>query len=119
MLADCPVSPQLEAPAADFRSERVRVTRAWFRVIVPLKQIEYRVYGHRIIIYPNPYSIYLRGTISVGRGLCLLITYFWWCSSHFWAPKVFHVVENLVAARSTGGFNYWVAAKELKSSDYD
>ena len=37
--------------------------------IVPLKYIEYGVYGDLIIIYPKPYSIYLRGTIileSVG-----------------------------------------------------
>ena len=33
-------------------------------VIVPLKQIECGVYGDLIIIYPKPYSIYLRGTIS-------------------------------------------------------
>ena len=31
-------------------------------VIVPLKQIF--VYGDLIIIYPKPYSIYLRGTIG-------------------------------------------------------
>ena len=30
-----------------------------------LKQIEYGVYGDLIIIYPKPYSIYLRGTILV------------------------------------------------------
>ena len=29
--------------------------------IVPLKQIEYRVYGDLITIYPKPYSIYLSG----------------------------------------------------------
>ena len=33
--------------------------------IVPLKQIEYGVYGDFIIIYPKPYSIYLRGTIEL------------------------------------------------------
>ena len=33
-------------------------------VIVPLKWIEYGVYGDLIIIYPKPYSIYLRGTIG-------------------------------------------------------
>ena len=31
--------------------------------IVPVKQIEYGVYGDLIILYPKPYSIYLRGTI--------------------------------------------------------
>ena len=29
----------------------------------PLRQLEYRVYGDLVIIYPKPYSIYLRGTI--------------------------------------------------------
>ena len=33
------------------------------RFIVPLKQIEYGVYADLIVIYPKPYSIYLRGTI--------------------------------------------------------
>ena len=32
-------------------------------VIVPLKKIEYRVYGDPIIVFPKPYSIYTRGTI--------------------------------------------------------
>ena len=32
--------------------------------IVPLKKIEYGVYGILIITYPKPYSMYLRGTIS-------------------------------------------------------
>ena len=32
--------------------------------IFPLKKIEYGVYGELIIIYPKPYSIYLRGTIG-------------------------------------------------------
>ena len=31
--------------------------------IVPLKYIEYGVYGKLIIIYPKPYSIYLWGPI--------------------------------------------------------
>ena len=34
-------------------------------VIVPLGLIEYGVYGDLIIIYPKPYSIYLRGTIGM------------------------------------------------------
>ena len=33
-------------------------------LIVPLKQIDYGVYGDLILIYPKPYSIYLRGTIA-------------------------------------------------------
>ena len=37
--------------------------RSW--VIIPLKSIEYGVYGDLIIIYPTPYSIYLRGTILI------------------------------------------------------
>ena len=32
---------------------------------VPLKQIEYGVYGDLINIYPKPYSISLRGTICL------------------------------------------------------
>ena len=32
-----------------------------FRVIVPLKWIEYGVYGSLVIIFPKPYSIFLRG----------------------------------------------------------
>ena len=34
--------------------------------MVPLKQIEYGVYGDLITTYPKPYSIYLRGTIVLG-----------------------------------------------------
>ena len=37
------------------------------RFIVPLKQIDYGVYGDLITIYPKPYSIYFRGTISYRR----------------------------------------------------
>ena len=33
-------------------------------LIVPRKQIECGVYGDLVIIYPKPYSIYLRGTIA-------------------------------------------------------
>ena len=33
--------------------------------IVPLKQIEYGVDGDLVIIYPKPYSIYLKGTITL------------------------------------------------------
>ena len=32
--------------------------------IVPLNYIEYGVYGDLIMMYPKPYSIYLRGTIN-------------------------------------------------------
>ena len=38
-------------------------TLATVRAIVPLKQIEYGVFGDLIVIYPKPYSIYLRATI--------------------------------------------------------
>ena len=31
-------------------------------MIVPLKWMEYEVYGDLTIVYPEPYSIYLRGT---------------------------------------------------------
>ena len=31
--------------------------------VFPLKKVEYGVYGHLVIIYGKPYSIYLRGTI--------------------------------------------------------
>ena len=41
-----------------------------FRVTVPLKQIEYGVYGDLIIICPKPYSIYLPGDCR-GQGLRL------------------------------------------------
>ena len=33
-------------------------------LILPLKEIEYGVYGDLILMYPTPYSIYLRGTIG-------------------------------------------------------
>ena len=33
------------------------------RVIVPLRKIEYVVYGDLILMYPKPCSIYLRGTV--------------------------------------------------------
>ena len=32
-----------------------------------LKQVKYGVYGDLILIYPKPYSIYLRGTIYYGK----------------------------------------------------
>ena len=32
---------------------------------VPLNKTEYGVYGHLVIIYPKPYSIYLRGPVSL------------------------------------------------------
>ena len=38
------------------------------RFLVPLKMIEYGVHEDLIITYPNPCSIYLRGTIGF-RGL--------------------------------------------------
>ena len=38
--------------------------------IVPLKLIEQGVDGDPTIIYPKPYSIYLRGTIGLYKGLC-------------------------------------------------
>ena len=31
--------------------------------IVPLKSIEYGVYGDLVIIYPKPYSVYLQGIL--------------------------------------------------------
>ena len=34
--------------------------------IVPLKLIEYGVYGDLTTIYPKPYSIYLNGTMGSG-----------------------------------------------------
>ena len=36
--------------------------------IVPLKLIEYGVNGVLIIVYPKPYSTYLRGTIERSQG---------------------------------------------------
>ena len=36
-----------------------------FLSVVPLKKIEYGVYGDLIEIYPKPCSIYLRGTIPL------------------------------------------------------
>ena len=53
------------APARGFRVQGTR-----FRVRVPLRYIEYWVYGDLITIYPMPYSIDLRGTV---RGLRLLL----------------------------------------------
>ena len=35
------------------------------RFIVPIKEIEYGVYGNLILIYPKPYAITLRGTIGL------------------------------------------------------
>ena len=37
-------------------------------LIVPLKQIEYGVYGDLIILYPKPYSIHVSGTIRSCRN---------------------------------------------------
>ena len=34
-------------------------------VLIPLKQIEYGAYGNLVIIYPNPYSIYLWGILRL------------------------------------------------------
>ena len=41
--------------------------------IVPLKQIEYGVYGDLIIRYPKPYSIYLRGTLCWPSSVLVII----------------------------------------------
>ena len=38
--------------------------REFLGLRVPLKQIEYGVYGDLVIIYPKPHSIYLRRTIG-------------------------------------------------------
>ena len=37
--------------------------------IVPLKWIAFGIYGVLIIIYPKPYSIYFRGTITLNTYL--------------------------------------------------
>ena len=52
--------------ASDWQAER-ESSKVGPGPIVPLKQIEYGVYGDLIIIYPKPYSIYLRGTICQSR----------------------------------------------------
>ena len=59
------------------RQRRLRPVRrlgsSWVAVkvglglIVPLKWIEHGAYGDLSIIYPKPYSIYLRGTIGLPR----------------------------------------------------
>ena len=38
-------------------------------LLVTIKDIEYGVYGALLITHPQPYSIYLRGTIVVGITL--------------------------------------------------
>ena len=53
------------------RTSCPRVTASWHwrlgsAFIIPLKQIEYGVYGDLVIMYPKPYSIYSRGDY---RGL--------------------------------------------------
>ena len=57
----------------------VRISGCWFRVwgLVPVKQIAYGVYGDLIIniIYPNPYSIYLRGTIGFQFSFPVILHY--------------------------------------------
>ena len=45
----------------------IKVQKRWR--IFSLKQIEYGVYGDLLIIYPKPYSIYLRGTITLNPEL--------------------------------------------------
>ena len=47
-------------------NSHVATVRTWlssWKLLVPLKQIEYGVYRDLITIYSKPYSIYLRGTI--------------------------------------------------------
>ena len=44
--------------------------------IVPLKYVECGVYGDLIMIYPKPYSIYLRGTVGL-RVLSLGLGFLW------------------------------------------
>ena len=51
--------------------------------MVPLKYIEYGVYGDLIIKYPKPYSIYLRGNIVFVDAhfvwvMCLFLLCFCW-----------------------------------------
>ena len=44
---------------------------AWALPIIPLKYIEYGVYGDLVILYPQPYSIYLRGTTDSSQKMRL------------------------------------------------
>ena len=62
-------------------------------VFVPLKLIEYGVYGHLLLIYAKPYSIYLRGTITIPKRH---LTAFWgptirWMEQIFTPPKIPHL----------------------------
>ena len=41
-----------------------KLPKVLLNLIVPLKKIEYGVYGDLLVLYPKPYSIYLRGTIN-------------------------------------------------------
>ena len=47
-----------------FGPSEVGGAREFLGLRVPLKQIEYGVYGDLVIIYPKPHSIYLRRTIG-------------------------------------------------------
>ena len=52
---------------------------------VPLKQIEYGVYGDPVTIYPKSYSIYLRGTINI--------------SHHVWAAELIQDAQSFCPPR--------------------
>ena len=63
---------RVEATSTDIGDPSLSI-RAGVKVtsVFHLKQIEYGVYGDLTIIYPKPYSIYLRGpTIS---GSCVML----------------------------------------------
>ena len=60
----------LRQPGADQLKGALELRAQGSGFIVLLKQIEYGVYGDLIIIYPKPYSIYLRGTIEFRVMAC-------------------------------------------------
>ena len=67
---DCTLSPKLGFGAQDEFINRLEFGKSFLMLAeldptVPLKYIEHGVYGDLIIIYPEPISIYLKGTIVV------------------------------------------------------
>ena len=67
---DCTLSPKPGFGAQDEFINRLEFGKSFLMLAepdstVPLKYIEHAVYGGPIIIYPEPYSICLRGTIIV------------------------------------------------------
>ena len=69
------------------------------------------IYGDLITIYPKPYSIYLRGTMSPGLRACLLEGRVW---GGAWVLKPLPGVPGFYAAHSEGLYSGQALLESLR-----